>query len=317
MKNLLILLLLILCSCNIIKERSKNDNLSGQLSDNTQIDSVAENVLPDDTNVDFNTIIQVDSNHFKAVIAERPNGKYFMKKENEDSLILEYSSIILSVSYKGKPLIQNQEIESSYFELIPDRMDGVLSLGGERYTFKKDTLVFSLGMFYPDSDCGYHILFYVTSEGEINYTYEVASGGLEGNDFLDIYTIPDSSDISKTTYYLKEELSRNILYCSHEKLTRDYNILIGNRCQVFIETQMADSMLKRILVYDKEDMKLYRTDIVNLNNHFVPKENIIDNSVISFRIYALNMEYKTVDVEVNENVETLKLVELLENRKHP
>ena len=189
-------------------------------------------------------------------------------------------------------------------------MDGVLTLGGEGYTIKKDTLVFSLGLFYPDSDCGYHMLLYITSEGEVSYTYEVASGGLEGNDCLDVYVISDSSGMFKTTYCLKEAMSRRSRYDSHDILKRDYNILIGNRCQVFIETQKEDSMLKRILVYDKVDTKLYSTDLINLSNLFDPKGNDIDNSTNSFRIYSLNIENKTVDIEVNENVETLKLVAL-------
>lgn len=310
MKNLLTLLLIVLCSCNIIKERSKDGNLSSRLSDNIQTDTVVDNPIALDTNINFKTIIQVDSNYFKALIAEHPNGKYFMKAENEESHMFEYSSIILSVSYKGKPLIQSQEIESSYFDLILDRMDGVLTLGGEGYTIKKDTLVFSLGLFYPDSDCGYHMLLYITSEGEVSYTYEVASGGLEGNDCLDVYVISDSSGMFKTTYCLKEEISRRSIYYSHDILKRDYNILIGNRCQVFIETQKEDSMLKRILVYDKVDTKLYSTDLINLSNLFDPKGNDIDNSTNSFRIYSLNIENKTVDIEVNENVETLKLVAL-------
>ena len=56
---------------------------------------------------------------------------------------------------------------------------------------------------------------------------------------------------------------------------------------------------------DPKDIKV--DDIITF---FDPKGNDIDNSTNSFRIYSLNIENKTVDIEVNENVETLKLVAL-------
>jgi hypothetical protein len=292
MRNLAILFIsLILSSCNITEQWNKKQALSSR-SNNVQLAVAADDdAILLNGNRNYQTSLQIDKDCYNAFFGEMPNGKFLEKMHNEDSAKYEYSSIIFSVSYKGKSIIQNKEIESSYFGSIPDSMDGILSLGSIDYAIKNDTLVVPIGLFYPDSDCGYHILLKITPEGEICYSYEIASGGNEGKNLLYVCVKQDISDTTRTIYYLEDELLSTTIYSSPGKLNRYESILISHRYQTFIETMEDDGLQKRILIYDKEDMKLFQTEGFDLAGPY--------KSCSSFQILDINTENRIVNIEVS------------------
>ena len=110
MRNLAILFIsLILSSCNITEQWNKKQALSSR-SNNVQLAVAADDdAILLNGNRNYQTSLQIDKDCYNAFFGEMPNGKFLEKMHNEDSAKYEYSSIIFSVSYKGKPIIQNKE----------------------------------------------------------------------------------------------------------------------------------------------------------------------------------------------------------------
>lgn len=285
---LLNLLFLCCCSCILFVTTNRVENI-GSHQDKTDI------VMnkPSDS-------LLVDIDGFTAYLYEFPSGQYLERTVGDDTLCYEYVYIDLSVLYKEKVIVDHQIIGSSYFELIPDKSEAIVNLHNVA-DVKKDTLIIPLGFYYPDSDCGYHIRMKVTPNGEVMYSYEIASGGLEGNGHLDLCESTENTDSTTSIICsLEDSITSDTIYSSgSNKIREQNNIFISQYVQIFVEhiSTETDNTYK-VLVYDKMDRILYQTEIFNVDSS-------LNNEL---KVSDVRIADREIDVKLNHgNIKTLNI----------